>query len=159
MALKPPPDQDIVVVGATGDLAKRKLIPALYNLHVDGLLPARGDVTGVAPFAWDDARFRDFARDSLTTFSRTGIDAGAFTDFANRLHFVPIEGADLGPLRARIEQERRIVYLAVPPSAFADLIGGLGKSQLAEGTSIIIEKPFGRDLESARQLNRTLHAV
>src|SRR5437879_2088369 len=159
MALKPPPEQDIVVVGATGDLAKRKLIPALYNLHVDRLLPATGAMVGAAPFDWDDARFRDFARESVTTFSRTGIDAGTFATFAERLHFVPVEGADLGPLRAQLEQQRRIVYLAVPPSAFAELIGGLGTSQLADGTSLIIEKPFGRDLESARQLNRTLHAV
>ncbi|TMB91100.1 MAG: glucose-6-phosphate dehydrogenase [Chloroflexi bacterium] len=159
MALTPPPDQDIVVVGATGDLARRKLIPALYNLHIESLLPARGGVTGVAPFAWDDARFREFARDSVATFSRTGIDAAAFASFADRLRFVPVEGGDLGPLRAQLTEERRIVYLAVPPSAFADLIAGLGKSQLADGASLVIEKPFGRDLESARELNRTLHAV
>jgi glucose-6-phosphate 1-dehydrogenase len=159
MALRPPPDQDIVVVGATGDLAKRKLIPALYNLHIEKLLPTRGDITGVAPFQWDDARFQDFARDAVTTFSRTGIDDAAFNRFSQRLHFVPVDGADLGPLRAQLQQERRVVYLAIPPSAFAEVIGALAKSRLAEGTSIIIEKPFGRDLESARELNRTLHAV
>jgi glucose-6-phosphate 1-dehydrogenase len=160
MGLKPPPDQDIVVVGATGDLAQRKLIPALYNLHLEALLPARGDIIGVAPFQWDDERFRALALEAVTRFSRTGIDAGAFKTFAARLRFVPIgDGGDLGPLRAHLQLEQRIVYLAVPPSAFAELIAGLGTHDLAAGTSLIIEKPFGRDLASAQELNRTLHQV
>src|SRR5438132_11061057 len=113
MGLKPPPDQDIVVVGATGDLAQRKLIPALYNLHREALLPAGGDIVGVAPFQWDDARFRDLARDAVTSHSRTGIDAAAFEAFARRLHFVPIgEHGDLTALRTQLQQPRRIVYLA-----------------------------------------------
>jgi len=159
-ALRPPPDQDIVVVGATGDLAHRKLLPALYNLSVDHLLPERGDIVGSAPFAWDDQRFRDFARDGVTKFSRTGINIAAFDSFAERLHFAPMgPQGDLSPLRGHLNCARRIAYLAVPPSAFKPLIAALGRAHLAEGTSIIIEKPFGHDLSSARELNRTLHAV
>jgi glucose-6-phosphate 1-dehydrogenase len=62
MPLTPPPDQDIVVVGATGDLSHRKLLPALYNLSARELLPAHGAIIGAAPFDWSDDKFRDFAR-------------------------------------------------------------------------------------------------
>jgi glucose-6-phosphate 1-dehydrogenase len=160
MGLKPPPDQDVVVIGATGDLAQRKLLPALYNLHVEGLLPAHGDVVGAAPFDWSDERFRDLARDSVTNYSRTGIDATAFDDFAKRLHFVPLSAdGDLSSLKQRLTCKRRLIYLAVPPLAFTALIRGIGAAGLADGTSIIIEKPFGHDLVSARALNQTLHSV
>jgi glucose-6-phosphate 1-dehydrogenase len=160
VTLKPPPDQDIVVVGATGDLAQRKLLPALYNLSRDKLLPAHGAIIGTAPFHWDDARFREHARQALASFSRTGIDDGDFEKFASRLRFVPLdEHGDLGVVRPHLTQSRRIVYLAVPPSVFGPLITAIGISGLADGTSIIIEKPFGHDLASAVELNRTLHAV
>ena len=158
-ALSPPPDQDIVVVGATGDLAHRKLLPALYNLSVEHLLPTKGNIVGTAPFTWNDQRFRDHARDGVTKFSRTGIDTAAFDAFAQRLHFVPIADGELAPLRAHLGCDRRIAYLAVPPSAFKALIDALGAAGLAQGTSIIIEKPFGHDLSSAKALNQTLHAV
>ena len=160
MPLKPPPDQDIIVVGATGDLAHRKLLPALYNLSAECLLPRNGAIIGAAPFDWSDQRFRDFARDAVTNFSRSGIDDAKFGQFEERLHFVPImDGDDLSPLRSHLTQHDRIVYLAVPPSAFEPLIAGLPKSQLADTTRIIIEKPFGHDLESARELNAMLHRV
>jgi len=160
MALGPPPDQDVIVVGATGDLAHRKLLPALYNLNVERLMPERGSILGTAPFDWDDERFRDFARDGVTRFSRTGIDAAAFAAFAERLHFVPLgANGDLTPLRVHLTCTRRIAYLAIPPSAFGPLINALGTSGLAVDTSIIIEKPFGHDLKSAEALNRALHEV
>jgi glucose-6-phosphate 1-dehydrogenase len=159
MALAPPPDQDIVVVGATGDLAHRKLLPALYNLSVEQLLPRHGVIVGTAPFDWNDDRFREYARDGVAKFSRTGIDESAFAVFAQRLRFVPLAGGDLSPLRDHLSCKRRIAYLAVPPSAFESLIESIGKSGLADGTSIIIEKPFGHDLESAVALNRALHTV
>ena len=160
MTLKPPPDQDIVVVGATGDLAQRKLLPALYNLSREKLLPAQGAIIGTAPFEWDDDRFRDHARQAIESFSRTGIDGSDFKKFAARLRFVPLdERGDIGVVQPRLTQPRRIVYLAVPPSAFGQLITAIGASGLADGTAIIIEKPFGHDLASAVALNRTLHSV
>ena len=160
MPLTPPPDQDIVVVGATGDLAHRKLLPALYNLCMRDLLPAQGAIIGGAPFDWSDAKFRDFARDAVTNFSRTGIDNAAFDKFAERLRFAPLmKGDDLSPLRPHLTQHDRIVYLAVPPSAFETLISGIGAAGLAETTRIIIEKPFGHDLQSARELNALLHRI
>ena len=161
MALHTPPDQDIVVVGATGDLAARKLIPALYNLDRERLLPRRGRVIGASPEdGWDEERFRRHAHESVAQFSRTGIDESGFADFAKRLHFVSLDqSGDLSPLKEKLENRSRLLYLAVPPVAFAPLINGISTAGLVEGTSIIIEKPFGHDLQSARQLNNTLHAV
>ena len=160
MPLHAPPDQDIVIVGATGDLAQRKLIPALYNLHRQKLLPAKGQIIGAAPFDWDDQRFRDLAESSVKQFSRTPLQKTVFASFAKRLHFVPLPpNGDLSPIRAASKLDRRIAYLAVPPSAFTSLIEGIKTAGLAEGTSIIIEKPFGHNLESAMELNRTLHDV
>jgi glucose-6-phosphate 1-dehydrogenase len=160
MSLSQAPDQDIVVVGATGDLAQRKLIPALYNLHTEHLIPHHGDIVGVAPMDWDDERFVDFARQSVTDHSRTGLNEERFAAFAKHLRFVRIgNDDDLAPLRSRLSRERRLLYLAVPPSAFTPLLHSLQAAELAEGTSVIIEKPFGHDLESARELNQTLHSV
>ena len=160
MSLKPPADQDVVVIGATGDLAKRKLLPALYNLQAEQLLPEHGDIVGVAPVDLNEDRFREFAHDAIAKYSRTGIDEAVFADFAQRLHFVPLTTeVGLAPLRNVLKRKRRLMYLAVPPSAFADLLAALGNNELAHGTSIVIEKPFGRDLHSARALNQTLHSV
>jgi glucose-6-phosphate 1-dehydrogenase len=160
MPLRAPPDQDIVIVGATGDLAQRKLIPALYNLHAQKLLPAGCDIIGAAPFVWSDQRFRDLAEASVKQFSRTPLQKAAFKSFAERLHFVPLPADDdLSALRPVAKRERRIAYLAVPPSAFISLIKGIKSAGLADGTSIIIEKPFGHDMKSAAVLNEALHEV
>ena len=160
MSVRPSPDQDIVVIGATGDLSRRKLLPALYNLSVSGFLPRAGNIVGAAPFDWSDEKFTEFARDGIKEFSRTGLDDKAFNAFAKRLHFVPLDDSGkLDALRSHLKQTRRLLYLAVPPSVFQPLIAQIGAADLSEGTSIIIEKPFGHDLESARALNRELHAV
>jgi glucose-6-phosphate 1-dehydrogenase len=160
MALRPPPDQDIVVVGASGDLSARKLLPALYNLCAEGLLPKRGSIVGAAPVEMNEAEFIDFARKSVRTFSRTKPTAAALEAFTKRLRFVRLDPkANLRDLRAALKRERRLVYLAVPPSAFTALITALGTAGLGGGTSLIIEKPFGHDLTSARSLNQTIHTV
>jgi glucose-6-phosphate 1-dehydrogenase len=160
MPLKAPPDQDIVIVGATGDLAQRKLIPALYNLHVQKLLPAGCDIIGAAPFDWNDQRFRDLAESAVKQYSRTPLQQAAFKSFAERLHFVPLPADDdLSGIRPVAKRDRRIAYLAVPPSAFISLIEGIKSAGLTEGTSIIIEKPFGHDMKSAAELNEALHEV
>jgi glucose-6-phosphate 1-dehydrogenase len=160
MALTPPPDQDVVVIGASGDLSARKLLPALYNLSAEGLLPRHGDIVGAAPVDMDQADFSDFARDSVRKFSRTRPTEKALDGFLKRLRFVRLDPkATLADLRTALKRERRLVYLAVPPSAFASLITDIGAAGLGEGTSLIIEKPFGHDLDSARALNKTIHAV
>jgi len=158
MSLRPPDDQDIVVVGASGDLSARKLLPALYNLDAEGLLPKQGVIAGYAQPELDDDAFRAHARESITTFSRTGIDDTVFARFAKRLIYVPVS-AGMSGLRARLAQPTRLAYLAVPPSAFASLVQDFGAAELATGTSIVIEKPLGHDLASARELNLALHKV
>ncbi|MFN2452060.1 MAG: glucose-6-phosphate dehydrogenase, partial [Candidatus Dormibacteria bacterium] len=74
MSLTSPPEQDIVVVGATGDLAARKLLPALYNLSAEKLLPRKGRIIGVAPLDWSDDQFRQRARTAIADSSRTGLE-------------------------------------------------------------------------------------
>src|SRR5476651_2733716 len=135
MPLQAPADQDIVIVGATGDLAQRKLIPALYNLHVQKLLPAGCDIIGAAPFDWNDQRFIDLAESAVKQFSRTPLQKSGFKSFAARLHFVPLgEDGNLAPIRAAANRDRRLAYLAVPPSAFTSLIDGIKAAGLAQGT-------------------------
>ncbi|GAC1341302.1 MAG: glucose-6-phosphate dehydrogenase [Candidatus Dormibacteria bacterium] len=159
MGLAPPPDQDIVVIGATGDLAARKLLPALYNLGAERLLPRKGRIIGAAPVAWSDDEFRRHARAAVAENSRTGLDQRAWTALAKRLRFVQLGKQELGALRGAFSTQQRLIYLAVPSSAFGPLIKGIGDAGLAEGSSVVIEKPFGHDARSAKQLNRTLHAV
>jgi glucose-6-phosphate 1-dehydrogenase len=155
-----PADQDVVVVGATGDLAARKLLPALYNLHCEELLPTGCDVIGAAPMDWTAERFRDHAEESVRSHSRTGLDPRGFAGFARRLRFVRIgEDGDLRPLRAAASRPERLVYLAVPSSAFTRLVAGLAQAGLDTGTKLVIEKPFGHDAGSATQLNAALHRV
>jgi glucose-6-phosphate 1-dehydrogenase len=158
VTLRPSDPQDIVVVGATGDLSARKLLPALYNLEAEHLLPLHGGVIGYATDRWSDDDLRRHARDAVAAHSRTGIDPAAFDRFARRLSYVCTD-AGMEALAARLTQDQCVVYLAVPPSAFAPLVQELGRSGLADRCVLIIEKPFGHDLLSARQLNRTLHSV
>jgi glucose-6-phosphate 1-dehydrogenase len=158
MTLRTPDDQDVIVVGASGDLAARKLIPALYNLEAQSLLPVRGAVVGHAVADWDDAAFVEHARQAVTEHSRTALDESVFERFAARLRFVPVS-AGVDAVKARCELPERVAYLAVPPSAFAGLIDDLGRHGLGAGTKVIIEKPFGHDGDSAAALNADLHKV
>jgi len=158
VGLHAPPNQDVVVFGATGDLAARKLIPALYNLAAENLLPEEGDIIGAAPMDWSREKFVDHARDSIKEFSRTQLDAAVFDALARRLNFVDVSKG-LAPLKQACKAPKRLAYLAVPPSAFTGLIAETGDNGLGEGTSIIIEKPFGHDTQSARALTNALHAV
>ena len=83
MSLDRPSDQDIVIVGATGDLARRKLLPALYNLHLDGLLPEKGKIIGYGRSASDDAAFRKMARAAVQEFSRRPLVAAKWAAFSH----------------------------------------------------------------------------
>ncbi len=148
--------------GATGDLAKRKLMPALYELSRQGLLPRKCTILGTATRELTEDGFREFARDSVQEFSRTGFEPEAFHRFASRLHYITTS-ADAGATGARLAKAahlpRRLVYLAVPPSSFTGILDELRGAGLAKGSSIIIEKPFGHDLATAVRLNHALHRV
>ena len=166
----PPDDHIVVLFGATGDLAKRKLLPGLFHLHVAGLLPRHYRIIGSAPksFALTDEQFRAHARDAVSEFGLTKPDNPAWPEFERRLSFGMAEPDDTADLQAavqRAEKEvggspRRLFHLAVPPAAFTSMVGMLGDSRLADDTTrLIIEKPFGTDLASARELDNALHAV
>jgi glucose-6-phosphate 1-dehydrogenase len=165
-----------VIFGGGGDLAHRKLLPALYNLHVDGLLPARAAIVGVGRNEMKDDAFRAFAKDGVTHFSRRPIDEKAWADFAESLFFVTASIDDehafpsLGARLDVIEHERgipgnRIYYLAVPPTLFAPTVKQLDRARFVDRTAstpfarVIVEKPIGRDLDSAREINDAMAAV
>ncbi len=145
------PADALVIFGATGDLAHKKLHPALYRLAARGQL--RVPVVGVARRGWSDDDFRTFARDAATAKVGDPI-ASALDAFSKGLSYVSGDYADeatFARLRDRLGDARRpAFYLAIPPSMFERVISELKSAGLHEGARIIVEKPFGRDLGSAR---------
>jgi glucose-6-phosphate 1-dehydrogenase len=152
----------IVLFGATGDLARRKLLPGLLHLSRAGLLPDVR-IVGTSLDDVDDAGFREFARKAGEEFARGGL-GDDWPQFESRLSFVrQSEGAE-GLAKAVREAEnalgnepRRLHYLSVPPNAAREVVCLLGEADLVDRARIIMEKPFGTDLESARELNAALH--
>ncbi|MCA9520128.1 MAG: glucose-6-phosphate dehydrogenase [Myxococcales bacterium] len=168
----------VVIFGANGDLTHRKLVPALYNLSLDGLLPQPEAVIGFSRSAKTDAQLRTELEESTARFSRSKpLDAKIWSTFASSLHYVSgtfEDPASFERLAAKVSEleERlglpgnRLFYLATPPRAFAQVLEGLKGAGLlysnVNGTPwsrVIIEKPFGRDLESARALNKEVLSV
>jgi glucose-6-phosphate 1-dehydrogenase len=161
--------QVVVLVGATGDLARRKLIPGLAHLTSSGFIP-NCRVVGVSLDEMDADGFRAFARTAIDEFaSRTVADAD-WSHFANNLDYVSLKAgpAGLAAAVARAEQaivsssggeSRRIHYLSVPPNAALSAVRMLGEAGLVANSRIIMEKPFGTDLASAVELNAKLHEV
>jgi glucose-6-phosphate 1-dehydrogenase len=165
----------IVIFGGGGDLAHRKLLPALYNLHLDGLLPSRVAIVGVGRSPMTDDAYRAFAKDGVSRFSRRPLDDSAWEAFASGIFFAQASIEDehaFAPLGSRldiVEHERgltgnRIYYLAVPPTLFAPTVKQLQRARFiarpsAEGTEpggfarLIVEKPIGHDLDSACAIN------
>jgi len=176
--MKVPPAVTIVIFGGSGDLAHRKLLPALYNLHVDRLLPPKLAIVAVGRKEQDDDAYRAFAKDGVTQFSRRPIDDAAWKTFAGTLSFVNMSFEDdrgyatLGARLDILEHERglsgdRIYYLAVPPALFAPTVGRLARARLVVRASqrdrpcarVIVEKPIGRDLTSACAINDAIAEV
>ncbi len=170
-AMRPevPQDHVLILFGATGDLAKRKLLPGLFHLAVAGMMPERYRIVGSGrpDGAPDVEGFRSHVRDALQEFGRREVSDENWGPFAECLSFAPASAEQpeaLVAAVARAEQElggdvRRLVYLAVPPDAFGPMVSMLGAAGLTERAKVIIEKPFGHDLASARALNQTLHAA
>ena len=161
--VKPVEPHVVVLFGATGDLARRKLIPGLYHLAQAGLLH-EFQVLGVSLDDYDDEGFREFARDALREFSSRRVDDGGWATFAGALHHQPMaDGSDgLAKRVAELEETlggepRRLHYLSVPPQGAEDVVAMLDAADLAARSRIIMEKPFGTDLASARELNANLH--
>ncbi|MDE2990844.1 MAG: glucose-6-phosphate dehydrogenase [Chloroflexota bacterium] len=173
-APKPSDPHALIIFGGSGDLAGRKLIPALYNLRQDGLLPDRFAVVGQGRRPMDDASYRTTLLEAASKFSRSGApEPESWDDFAQSVHYLRGDSSDdegfdrLTEELPRLEQAHgtggnRIFYLATQPSLFPEIIRRLGASGLTEcpGTCrIVIEKPFGRDLESAEALHAIANSV
>lgn len=162
----------LVIFGGAGDLAWRKLVPSFFSLFVDGCLPEQFAVVGVDIKAMDDGAYRDYLRDGVEKFSRRWDSAAsAWRDFAGRVSF--LSGDFVHPdvyqaLKQRLKdletawhtQAQRIFYLAVPPRLIPPICDRVGKADLASDQGrIVVEKPFGRDLETAKILNCILSAA
>src|SRR5437868_2348018 len=150
----------LVLFGVTGDLAHKKILPALYDMARHGGLEV--PVIGVAssPISLDDLRKR--AADAIRE-AGGGRDAAAVRRVQDALRYVGGDYSDASTFR-RIREalggaRRPTHYLAIPPAAFPSVIRSLGEAGLANGGRVVVEKPFGRDLESARQLNQVAHSV
>ena len=155
----------IVLFGATGDLARRKLLPGLLHLSAAGLVPDCR-IVGTSLDDYDDDGFRQFARKACDEFASRTVTPAQWEAFAAKLRFV---GQQAGPpgladsvKRAEAElggEPRRLHYLSIPPAAARAVLATLGEAGLVERSRIIMEKPFGVDLASARRLNATLHEL
>lgn len=166
-----PEDQVLILFGATGDLAKRKLLPGLFHLAVAGMMPERYRIVCSghpdSAGAMGAEGFRAHVRAALDQFGRQELTDENWKPFADSLSFAPASAEQPDALVeavARAEQElggelRRLIYLAVPPDAFAPMVSMLGATNLGDRARLIVEKPFGHDLASARALNQGLHAV
>jgi glucose-6-phosphate 1-dehydrogenase len=156
----------LVIFGASGDLTRRKLIPAIWSLAVRGLLPDDFAIVGVARTEETDAGFRARMKDAVREFGRDPVDEKVWRRLAAGMHYVATDfAADRGEdslveLLAKLDRERgtagnRVFYLAVPPAAIATLIEKVGgrRAEWSGWTRVIVEKPFGTDRGSARRLN------
>jgi len=148
----------LVIFGATGDLAFKKIFPALQAMVARGRLEVPVLAVGRNPMPPERLHAR--ARTSLAAHGG-GVDASAFEKLAQRLSYVGgdyAEPSTFAAIRAALGVARHATfYLAIPPSAFPSVIGGLARSGCVDGGRVVLEKPFGRDLASARELNRILH--
>jgi glucose-6-phosphate 1-dehydrogenase len=147
-----------VFFGATGDLAHKKIFPALQNMVKQGSLQV--PVIGVAKSGWNLDQLRDRARDGCTKFGG-GVDEAAFAKLCELMQYIDGDYSDdatYAALRAKLgNAESPAHYLAIPPTMFPVVVKGLAQSGCAKNARVIVEKPFGRDLLSARKLNDTLH--
>ncbi len=169
MSQDTPDDHVIVLFGATGDLAKRKLLPGLYHLAAAGLLPKQYRIIGTSPasFAISPGDFRKHAKASIREFGIVKPTGDTWKTFEASLDFGASDPENPKPLVDAVDKAKKAIggaprllhHLAVPPVAFGSVIGILGASGLNRDAHVIIEKPFGTDLASARKLNGTVHAV
>jgi glucose-6-phosphate 1-dehydrogenase len=155
----------IVLFGATGDLARRKLLPGLFHLSQAGLLP-ECRIVGTSLDDLDDAAFRCLAREALAEFAHRAVPDEEWDRFRSRLFYVCQSAGNevLAKVVTALEDElgddvARLHYLSVPPAAAQEVVRGLGTVGLAERARIVMEKPFGTNLATAVQLNDALHST
>jgi glucose-6-phosphate 1-dehydrogenase len=159
-AEKPGPADALVFFGATGDLAYKKIFPSLQGMIRRGFLTV--PVIGVAKSGWSIEQLRDRARKSLQEYGG-GVDEAAFGKLVSLLQYIDGDYSDpatFTKLRQALGAAKHPThYLAIPPSLFGEVVQQLGRSRCAEGARVVIEKPFGHNFATARQLNQTLHTV
>ena len=155
-----PSADGVVLFGATGDLAAKKLYPALYGLGEDERVDI--PVIGVSSSDWSDEQLRDRARESIEA-AVDDVDAKVLDRLLDRLTYLSGDYREaetfdrLSEMVTSAGIERPLFYLAIPPALFDDVIDGLLRVGLTEGARVVVEKPFGRDLASSRELNECLH--
>lgn len=167
------PDKQTVIIifGVTGDLARRKLIPALFNNYLKGRLPDNLKIVGVGRREWTDETMIDHAHQSLNKFASSIFDEEKWEDFKQTLSYAlvnlpePDTYQDLKDHLADIEEStsNRLYYLSIAPEFYADAVENLGRLDMAKENGgwrrIVIEKPFGYDLKTAQALNKVVHSV
>ena len=161
----------IVIFGASGDLTWRKLVPALYNLHRKGRLTECSWIIGFARRPWSDEHFRERLKDAVERFSANSFEDKSWEEFANMLVYfqgdlgVPEDYVKLADFLDEIESKpaNRLYYLATSPEHYIPAVKNLGAADLAEQherwRNLVVEKPFGTGLNSARALNKAIHTV
>ena len=162
----------IVIFGATGDLTRRKLIPALFQLACKGRLPQPFHIVGFARQEFSDDRFRDYLGEVVREFSQLALRADEWTAFARNISYMRGDldaPEDYVRLKQNLEgtegnpNANRLYYLSVAPRFFGNAVANLGSSGLGKEEGgwrrVVIEKPFGHDLQSAQLLNRAVHEV
>jgi glucose-6-phosphate 1-dehydrogenase len=164
----------LVIFGATGDLTQRKLIPALHNLQVDRLLPPAFGVVGVARTTTGAGQLAQVLRRGVENHSRRPLVGELWEELERSIHYVAVDGprgyAELAERLAELDRTHgtagnRLFYLATPPSAYEPIVAALGEAGLARPgvggrwARIVLEKPIGHDLDSARRLNDVVNGV
>jgi glucose-6-phosphate 1-dehydrogenase len=156
----------IVLFGATGDLAARKLLPGLLHLSQTGMMPDFR-IIGTSTSELTDEDFRHLARHACDQYATGKISLLQWAGFESKLSFVPLSAGPEGLAAAVKAAEaaiggddvRRLHYLSIPPAADREVIDHIQKADLVDRSRVVMEKPFGTDLESAKELNATLHEI
>lgn len=164
-----PNSLSVVIFGASGDLTSRKLVPALFQLHRQGRLPSHARIVGVSRTDYSDIHFREHLAEKMRQDAKAGsFDESAWTTFSERIHYVAADAATdggLDPLKTWFEANEvgegdRLFYLSVAPSLYEKITANLAAADMNREAGgyrrVVIEKPFGHDRESARELNRSL---
>ena len=164
--------ETFIIFGASGDLTSRKLIPALYRLHHQRRLPSGTRIVGCARTNFSDEQWRDSLRETTQQFVGAEFDVATWQEFAAGIHYCPLDitdSADFQSLASQLDEfesgdgATRVYYLATSPKLYATAVHHLGAAGLADENCgprrIVIEKPFGVDLQSARHLNGVVHGV
>jgi glucose-6-phosphate 1-dehydrogenase len=161
------PPTTVVIFGASGDLARRKLLPGLFHLFHEGMLPESFAVVGYSRTELSDDEFRDHAKEAVAKYG--GLGDGDWEGFSERLSYIAGEfqrerdfehlARHLEKVEATFGTKNRLFYCSTPPEAYPEIVRRIGEEGLEDRSRIIIEKPFGEDLETAKELNEIVQMV